>query len=61
MDDTTTLRTDRSANTYGIDPDDREQVLLDDLRVEVKQLREAIERRNELLAQDDTTNIGGRR
>ena len=36
--------------TGGIDPDDREQLLLDDLRAEVKHLREAIERQNELLA-----------
>jgi hypothetical protein len=49
-----------SANTYGIDPDDREQLLLDDLRVEVKHLREAIERQNELLAQIDAVDTEGR-
>ena len=50
MDDTTTTRTDPSANSYGITADEREQMLLDDLRVEVKHLREAIERQNEFLA-----------
>ena len=38
-----------SANTYGIDPDDREHLLLGDLRVEQKRTREAIERQNDLL------------
>ena len=56
---TTSRRTDFST-TYGIDPDDREQLLLDDLRVEVKHLREAIERQNELLAQIDAVDAEGR-
>jgi hypothetical protein len=60
MDDTTTVRTGRSTNSYGINPDDREQLLLDDLRVEVKHLREAIERQNELLAQIDAVDAEGR-
>lgn len=33
----------------GIDPDDREQILLDDLRVEIRRLADAVERQNELL------------
>ena len=36
----------------GIDSDDREQILLDDLRYEVERLADAIERQNELLAED---------
>ena len=36
--------------TYGITADEREQMLLDDLRVEVKRLADAVERQNELLA-----------
>jgi Mg2+ and Co2+ transporter CorA len=56
---TTERRSDLSA-THGIDPDDREQLLLDDLRVEVKHLREAIERQNELLAQIDAVDAEGR-
>jgi len=39
----------RQANGTGINPDDREQMLLDDLRVEVARLADAVERRNELL------------
>ena len=55
----TERRTD-ATNSYGINPDDREQLLLDDLRVEVKRLREAIERRNELLARIDAADAEGR-
>jgi len=55
----TERRTD-ATNTHGINPDDREQLLLDDLRVEVKHLREAIERQNELLAQIDAVDAEGR-
>ena len=56
---TDSRRTDLST-TYGIDPDDREHLLLDDLRIEVKHLREAIERQNELLAQIDAVDAEGR-
>ena len=45
---TDSRRTDLST-THGIDPDDREQLLLDDLWVEQKRTREAVERRNDLL------------
>jgi len=57
---TTERRSDLSA-THGIDPDDREQLLLDDLRVEVKHLREAIERQNELLAEGNAADTRGQR
>jgi hypothetical protein len=57
---TDSRRTDLST-TYGIDPDDREQLLLDDLRVEVKHLREAIERQNELLAEGNAADTRGQR
>lgn len=36
-------------NSFGINPDDREQLLLDNLRVEVARLADAVERQNELL------------
>jgi len=38
-----------SSTQFGVDPSDREQVLLDDLRAEVRELREQVERQNELL------------
>jgi hypothetical protein len=56
---TDSRRTDLST-THGIDPNDREQLLLNDLRVEVKHLREAIERQNELLARIDAADAEGR-
>jgi hypothetical protein len=36
-------------NSPGINPDDREQILLDDLRVEISRLADELERRNDLL------------
>jgi hypothetical protein len=33
----------------GIDPGDRQQILLDDLRVEITRLADAVERQNELI------------
>jgi hypothetical protein len=59
----TPRRTD-APNAYGIDPDDREQLLLDDLWIEQKRTREAVERRNdlleELLARIDAADTGDR-
>ena len=40
-----------SPNTFGINPDDREQVLLDEIRVEQKRTREEMQRQNHLLEQ----------
>jgi hypothetical protein len=42
-------------NSTGIDPDDREQLLLDDLREEVERLADAVERQNELLGNDEVS------
>lgn len=45
-------RTQAHADTRhstGIDPDERELILLDDLRHEVERLADAVERQNELL------------
>jgi len=39
------------ANSFGVDQQDRQQILLDDLRVEIARLAEAVERQNELLAE----------
>ena len=33
----------------GIDPGDRQQILLDDLRVEIARLADAVEKQNELI------------
>jgi len=44
----TTAPTTRE-NRTGIGPEDREELLLDDLRHEVSRLADAIERQNELL------------
>lgn len=41
--------TTSTQNSTGINPDDREQLLLDELRVEVARLADAVERQNELL------------
>jgi hypothetical protein len=41
----------QQANSYGIDQRDRQQVLLDDLRVEIARLADAVEQQNELLAE----------
>jgi hypothetical protein len=46
-----------SPNTYGIDPDNREQLLLDDLRVEIERLADAVERQNELLGKLETAHL----
>jgi len=46
-----TTATNRSTATHGISHDDRQQILLDDLRVELSRLAEAVERQNELLAE----------
>ena len=42
---TTTPQTD----SFSVARDDREQILLDDLRVEIARLADAVERQNELL------------
>jgi hypothetical protein len=44
----TITHTDTRQND-GIDPDERELILLDDLRHEVKRLADAVERQNDLL------------
>jgi len=36
-------------NRTGVDPEEREELLLDDLRHEVSRLADAVERQNELL------------
>lgn len=41
----------QQANSYGIDQRDRQQVLLDDLRVEIARLADAVEQQNELMAE----------
>lgn len=46
--ETTATRPNKS-NSNGIDPSDRERVVLDNLRIEVRRLAEATERQNELL------------
>ena len=48
--DTTTAN--RSTTTHGVSHEDRQHILLDDLRVEIARLADAIERQNELLADD---------
>jgi len=48
MEAITTEHTDTRQND-GIDPDERELILLDDLRHEVGRLANAVERQNELL------------
>ena len=48
MDALRTQHTD-TRQTDGIDPDERELILLDDLRHEVERLADAVERQNELL------------
>ena len=49
--------TDTQANSMGVNSGDRQQILLDDLRVEVARLADAVERQNELLA-DDGHEVG---
>jgi hypothetical protein len=44
--------TRQQANSYGVTAKEREQILLDDLRGEIKRLADAVERQNELLADD---------
>ena len=48
METITTQHTDTRQND-GIDPDERELILLDDLRYEVGRLADAVERQNDLL------------
>ena len=48
MESRTQAHTDTRHST-GIDPDERELILLDDLRHEVERLADAVERQNELL------------
>lgn len=48
--DTTTAN--RSTTSHGVSHEARQQILLDDLRVEIARLADAIERQNELLADD---------
>jgi len=40
-------------NSFGVNQQDRQQILLDDLRHEIARLAEAVERQNELLAEGD--------
>jgi hypothetical protein len=40
-------------HSSGVAPEEREQMLLDDLRVEIARLADAVERQNELLAGDE--------
>jgi hypothetical protein len=47
-----TTTADRSTKTHGVTHEDRQQILLDDLRVEIARLADAVERQNELLADD---------
>lgn len=42
-----------STTTSGVSHEERQQVLLDDLRVEIARLADAVERQNELLASAD--------
>lgn len=44
--------TNRSTTTSGVGHDERQQILLDDLRAEVSRLADAVEQQNELLADD---------
>jgi hypothetical protein len=44
--------TGQQSNSFGVSQDEREQILLDDLRVEIERLADAVERQNELLADD---------
>jgi len=43
-------QTNRTATTDGVTDDERQQMLLDDLSVEIARLAAAVERQNELLA-----------
>jgi hypothetical protein len=52
-----TTTADRSTTTSGVSHEDRRQILLDDLRVEIARLADAVERQNELLG-DDGQNTG---
>ncbi len=47
-----TTTANRSTTTSGVGHEDRQQILLDDLRVEIARLADAVERQNELLADD---------
>lgn len=40
-------------HSFGVTPEDRQQMQLDDLRVEIERLADAVERQNELLAADE--------
>ena len=44
--------TTNQADSFSVAREDREKILLDDLRVEVARLADAVERQNELLADD---------
>jgi hypothetical protein len=50
--DNRTTTANRSTKTHGVSHEDRQQILLDDLRVEIARLADAVERQNELLADD---------
>jgi len=54
---TTTDETDKTAQ-LGVTGGDRQQILLDDLRHEVQRLADAVERQNELLAQQAGEQAG---
>jgi hypothetical protein len=47
-----TTTANRSTTTSGVGHDERQQILLDDLRADVSRLADAVERHNELLADD---------
>jgi len=49
-----------TATTLSVSDDERQQILLDDLRVEIARLAAAVERQNELLAADNKAEVGGR-
>jgi len=46
---------DDESNSFGVDQQDRQQILLDDLRVEIARLADAVETQNELLRNSATT------
>jgi hypothetical protein len=45
--------TAEETHSFAITPEQREQMLLDDLRAEIARLADAVERQNELLAADE--------
>lgn len=49
--------TNQSAGTFGVGSGEREEILLDDVRVQLKRLADAVERQNELIAQADSLEV----